>query len=281
MKTIIEIGVDKAKIVQYQKTKIKGSKEFDLDFIGSYLTDLATKLKATNWKMKNVTLLVNNNDVLYREMTLPDIEQKKLVNIIANELKSSSINNDTYISDYIELSKEDKKVRVLTGSVTKACMESYIDFSKSANFKSFDKIDVAYNALFNYFAKTDLSKDKDAKLLVDVSNRFMKFYLFEEGTFVLVRTIRFTGSGVFTQTVGQISDEISKMLQFQISRHTGFDIKGVYFFGDHEELNSIIAYIKESTDVPCAEIPKVKTLETPVEFNYLRNIYAIGSLVRK
>lgn len=286
MPSIIEIDNEKIKIVQTAKKRRQYHVIRFKEYAGNVndeqqCMELIKRINETRWRFGKTILLVNHGSVLYREMKLPKLQPKKMRSVIANEIKASMGQTETILCDYLELSEaEEGKNRVLTCSITKTALETAMGLAQECGAK-LKRIDAGYNALFNYLDATEIKDKKDPYLVIEVEQRQARLFLFDEGQFILVRNVRLPYLDELTQTGEMLAAEVSRMNQFQLSRHYQAEIKNVYLFGEHDQLSSILEYSKDRMAIDISFLPEPQEVVLVENFNYLNYVYALGALAGK
>lgn len=286
MLSTIEICNDKVKILQAAKR----GKNIQITLCKEYFgnandevqrTEVVDKLNEGKRRLGKTTLLINNDAVLYREMKLPSLDPKKMRAVISNEIKTSQNQNDVALCDYLDLEEaEDGKMRILTCSIAKSTLENYMKLTDQvkANLK---RIDVGYDALFNYVNGTVLRNKNTPYLIVDISQRMARFFLFDNGIFILMRNTRLPYLGNLNETVELLLAEISRMNQFQLSRHFQANIQDIFLFGEHDQMNSILEFIRSRMEIQVDFLPKANGIQVDEQLDYLSYVYAMGALIGK
>lgn len=286
MLSTIEICNDKVKILQAAKRGKNVQVTLCKEYFGNanddaQRTEVIDKLNEAKRKFGKTTLLINNDSVIYREMKLPSLDPKKMRAVISNEIKTTGNQNDVALCDYLDLEEaEDGKMRMLTCSITKSALENYMQLTDRLKAK-LKRVDVGYDALFNYINGTVLKNKKTPYLIIDISQRMARFFLFDNGIFILMRNSRLPYLGNLNETVELLLSEISRMNQFQLSRHFQANIQDILLFGEHDQMNSILEFIRSRMEIQIDFLPKVNGIQVDEQLDYLSCVYSMGALIGK
>lgn len=275
---IIEMRNNHIKCIDFSKkgNKIDFHQDFYLMINEKNTPEIIERFKSMKRKMKNSSLILNNNNIIYKEIKLPFTNEKKSRFIIQNEMQNSLTNKEEIVTDIIKLQKdEDNKInRVLGCSITVKKLEAYLKLMENVGCKNIKKINVGYNALFSYCDAVNLFQDSEATLVIEISKNELKLFLFEHGVFILVRTTRINYSDVNVLAT-LIAEEISKMAQFSMAKSQKA-INKIYYFGDIGGVEIVVNHINTHLDVQMEKILPMDNLHTPKDFNYLKYIYILG-----
>lgn len=282
MAQYIELGNNQYKIIDAvnKKGKIKISEFKTVYTLIDYTNLDPIKDELKDKKTKNATLVVNNSGPFYREVKVPLVEDKKIYQILNNELRASQTVNQEFILDKIELGKiqDENLKRVLACGLPLNQMESYMGLMKDIKCKKPRMIDLGYNALFNYISKTNINSVEAPYIVMEVSNNLLKAFLFDETKFVLLRSERISFDD-YENVVAKVKEEISLMQQFQLSRRYQVKIESIYLFGESNGLNALVEELRNSYPMTVEVLPSLSNIEAPEGFNYLAYIYILGTMV--
>lgn len=253
--------------------------------LGAVAESIRHMLEYSNITTKHCTLCINNNSVIYREMTIPKIEDKRLPMIIRNEMIASLDLSSDHIVDFVvleEFSETGKlKLRVLGVAILKSALGTYVDLVNKLNLR-ITAIDTATTAVINLVNRSRVADNGEPVLIADIQADLMKLYLFEKKKYVMVRSFRLPDEQEKEKAVwiGDLEDNINKMLQYQFTRESHMGVGRVYFFGDHPWLMDIKDSVSESLSIDTLAFPMNDLLltSTPTDLSYLN---AIGALLRK
>ena len=295
----IEIGRNCAYLVEasVSKSKIVIKKTHYFEFPEEWITDkgiinidefselLNTNLRDNGFKNKKTDICINNSSIIYRELIVPQIDEKRLPLLIRSEMISVLNLTPNYIMDYMileEINDNDKSmIRVLAVAILDIALESYINCAKACKLKV-EVIDSATNAILKLVDGLTIFSDNQQLILADVTSNHLRLYLFENGKYALSRNNRLMNYTDKSEKefIEAVIENINKMIQFSYTRDNGSNAKKVVLSGIDELLITIQKRISEELAIPCEIITLPKYIESNVKYEN-RYINAIGSLIRK
>ncbi len=299
MALAIEVGRSSVYLVQakVRKGKIVIKKKESFDFPEEWISDkgitnveafrelLSDTLKKDSFNDKDVYLCINNSSIIYRELVVPRIEEKRLPLLVRSEMMSVLNLTPDYVMDYRileEVSENERSLyRILAVAIQDKALETYIGVLKDCKLK-IKSIDSATNAIIKLSSDLDIFTDNQQLILADIANNHLRLYLFENGEYSLSRNNRLI---VFNEEseesfVNSIVDNINKMVQFSYTRYEGQNAKKIVLTGLDNILPVIKDRINEELMIPCEILDKPRYIESEVEYQQ-RYINAVGTLIRK
>lgn len=237
-------------------------------------------------KTKDTILCINNSSVIYRELVVPSIEDKKLSMIVRSEMMDVLNLTPDYIMDYVVLEEfVDENgapmIRMLAVACLSSVLSSYIMLMKRLKLK-LTCIDSATNAVLKLVSEVPDLKSLEQMILVDVGNGHLRLYLFEQGKYVLSRNAKLVHlmDSSRAEIINVIEDNINKMIQFSYTRGNKSGIKKIVLAGKDELLADLKSKVLEDLLVPCEVLPRPSFIGGDIEFE-TRYINVLGSLIRK
>lgn len=299
MALAIEVGRSSVYLVQakVRKGKIVIKKKESFDFPEEWISDkgitnveafrelLSDTLKKGSFNDKDVYLCINNSSIIYRELVVPRIEEKRLPLLVRSEMMSVLNLTPDYVMDYRileEVSENERSLyRILAVAIQDKALETYIGVLKDCKLK-IKSIDSATNAIIKLSSDLNIFTDNQQLILADIANNHLRLYLFENGEYSLSRNNRLI---VFNEEseesfVNSIVDNINKMVQFSYTRYEGQNAKKIVLTGLDNILPVIKDRINEELMIPCEILDKPRYIESEVEYQQ-RYINAVGTLIRK
>ncbi len=236
-------------------------------------------------KEKKCTLCINNPSVIYRELTIPKVDDKRVAFVIRSEMIATLDLTHDYIVDFVILDETTEAhkthVRVLAVAISEKALASYIDVCTKVGLKV-DVVETATTSVIKLVSKSDVCEGNDPTLVADIENDIMKLYLFENKSYILLRNTKLNNvdSKNNIEWISNIEDDINKMMQFQFTRPSHIGIKRIVIFGDHPLIPQIKNAVSESLSVETLLYPKPDFLSGREE-SYLPYLNAIGAALRK
>jgi len=286
---VVQTAVTKNR-VHYKKTFIVDLQDGWIDAKG--IADQAAVAFALNKafeengiKEKKCTLCINNHSVIYRELTIPKVDDKRIAFVVRSEMIASLDLAHDVIIDYIIIDEivEDHKthLRVLAVAITEKALTGYVNLFTKLNLKV-DAVDTAISSIIKLVSKSDLFEGNEPIVVADFEQDIMKLYLFENKKYVLLRNTKLNDydSNHKIDWIDYVEDNVNKMLQYQFTRPSHESVKKVVLFGDHPLIPDVKSAISESLSVETILYPKPSFLSGREE-SYLPYLNAIGAALRK
>lgn len=295
----IEIRLKKMLVVQtvITKNRIHAKKTCIVDLEDGWIdakgiTDPAAVSFALNKalvdndiKEKRATLCINNPSIMYREINIPKVDDKRIPFMVRSEMIATMDLSADYIIDFIILDETTEahktQIRILAVAISEKALASYVNLFTKLDIK-IDVIDTATSSVIKLINKTDVFDGDLPVIIADVEQDLLKLYLFENKKYILIRNTKLQE---FEPTrkiewIGDLEDNINKMVQYQFTRESHVGVKRIAFFGDHPLLQDISRSVSESLDVETMLLPKPDLLSSRDE-NFLPFLNAIGASLRK
>jgi Tfp pilus assembly PilM family ATPase len=245
---------------------------------------LLQHMKEQNIRDKKAFVCINNGSVIYRELNLPRVEDRKIPLLVRTEMMSALNLTPDYIMDYVYLNEVESEgamyYRVLGVAMLKTAIESIVDVAKRCKLQ-LQVIDSATNSILKLVQDNKLIQESDQLIIADVGNGHLKLYLYENGQYALSRNNKLISykENSNDEMIGSIVDNINKMVQFSYTRKLGTDSKRVVLCGIDELLEDLQKQVSENLLIEC-EILKKPYFVNGSKFEN-RYVNAIGTLLRK
>lgn len=248
---------------------------------------LSEQLKEYGFKEKTVTLCVNNPSIIYRELQVPKIDEKRMPFIIRSEMMNALNLTPDYIMDYVVLDEIENAdsgtsmYRVLAVAMLTEALESYLAVMKKAKL-NVKVVDSATNAIIKLALEAGVVDD-DQVIVADVGNGHLRLYLFEDNQYALSRNTRLVALNDENSEdiIRVVEENINKMIQFSYTRNNSRGVKRIVLMGLDELLPAIQKNTFENLIVPCDLFSKPHFAEYQgIEFES-KYVNALGALVRK
>jgi type IV pilus assembly protein PilM len=276
------ISISKTLFFEFPESWIDNQGVREIDEFGSLLAQHLTK---NNIREKDCILCINNASIIYRELIIPKIDDKKTPFIVRSEMMNALNLTPDYIMDFIvleEIQREDEatQLRVLAVAMLESAIESYLQAFKKAKC-NIVAIDSATNSIIKLANESKVFTDDDPVIIVDVGNSYLRLYLFENGMYVLSRNARLVSysEGDKESVIPIVEDNINKMIQFSYTRSKKA-VKKIVLMGVDEILPDIQKVLFDSLFVPCDIIQMPSTFISTVGYQ-TKYVNAYGALIRK
>ena len=247
---------------------------------------LESGLASRQIKSKKVSLCINNPSIIYREIVVPRVDDKKLAFVVRSEMISSLNLTNEYIIDFIILDEYIDQhrpfYRILAVAVLDSAMRSFIDTLRSIKLKT-TVVETSTSAIINYVDVSGIADNGEPIIIADIEDGALKLYLFEEKKYVLTRNTKISdlNSDDKKGLIGVIEDNINKMVQFQFTRPTRQGIKHIYLIGKVDFLEETSKSIQDNLQIESSIFPKPSFVTDETDTPHYYKIYAVGSLLRK
>lgn len=285
---IVDAKISKTKVI----VKNGVSFTFDESFLGQngvidaelFSMFLSQRLEEAKIKDKKCHLCLNNFSIIYREIFVPKVDEKRIPFLVRSEMMSALHLTPDYIMDYIGLEEVERNgtimYRVLGVAVLESVIRSYIEAFKKAKLK-ITSIDSATNAVIKMIEFSSINETSNQFLVADVHDGNLRLYLFDEGNYVLTRNSKLRNSFRQNQEayLVEVSDSISKMLQFTFTRNSK-GIAKILYVGNDSILEHVMKYVFESLSLDGEFFSNIEKTREWVKFEN-NFINAVGVLLRK
>jgi type IV pilus assembly protein PilM len=276
------ISISKTIFFEFPESWIDNHGVREVDEFGTLLLEHLVK---NNIREKDCILCINNSSIIYRELMIPKIDDRKTPFIVRSEMMNALNLTPDYIMDFIvleEIKKEEEvsQLRVLAVAMLESAIESYLNAFKRAK-RNVVAIDSATNAIIKLANESKVLSDDDPVIVVDVGNAYLRLYLFENGMYVLSRNARLVSysEGDKESVIPIVEDNINKMIQFSYTRSKKA-IKKIVLMGMDEILPDIQKVLFDSLFVPCDIIQMPSTFISTAGYQ-TKYVNAFGALIRK
>jgi len=236
-------------------------------------------------KEKKCILCINNHSVIYRELMIPKIEDKRIPFVVRSEMIAALDLTTDHIVDFVILEEitdaHKTSLRVLAVAIAQPALATYVNLCLKLGFSP-EFIETATSSVIKLVDKSDLCKNGNPTIFADVEKDVMRLYLFEHKKYILIRNIKLNEieEDKKTEWISDIEDNINKMMQYQFTRESHTGIEKIYFFGNHPLLTEIQESVKENLSIETSLYPKPDFLSGGEE-SYLPYLNAIGAALRK
>ena len=277
----MSVGIQKTHYFEYPDDWVTESGIVNLEGFSSLLLQ---HLKEQNMRDKKVHFCINNNAVIYRELNIPKVDEKKVHLLVKTEMMSALNLTPDYIMDYVYLNdvevEGNVQSRVLGVAMQIKAIESLLEVAKLCKL-DVQGIDSATNSIIKMMDESPLLESTTQLIVADIGNGHLRLYLFENGIYALSRNNKIISYKEVTpeEVTNSIVDNINKMIQFSYTRKNGSDSKKIVITGIDEELEDVQKFVSENLLVDC-EILKKPHYVTGGKFEN-RYTNAVGALLRK
>jgi len=283
MSVYVELTNGELKVIEAVKKgkmiEITNHQKANLPVTNGGINEAAEILQGMKLNLSSLVFIDNSNNVIYYDMKVPNIKQDKILTICKNEIRSKLNRKEELLVDYFEIKKEsESEKRILVTALPLPRVKSFVDSAKMLKAKK-NEIRVAYDGIFNYMQQADVFVEKESVVAIEVKDNTIRSWLFEGNEYVNLRTNRIRNEE-YSEVFDIVSDDISKLIQFQATRSRSYSITKVYLFGDNSYIGKVIEGLNtEFIKIEINELPLVGNLGLPNDFEYLDNIYSMGIIL--
>ncbi|HCT62756.1 MAG TPA: hypothetical protein DIC19_01510 [Erysipelotrichaceae bacterium] len=277
----MSVGIQKTHYFEYPDDWVSESGIVNVEGFASLLMQ---HLKEQNMRDKKAYFCINNNAVIYRELNIPKVEEKKVHLLVKTEMMSALNLTPDYIMDYIYLNdveiEGNVQSRVLGVAMQIKAIESLLEVAKLCKL-DVQGIDSATNSIIKMMEENPLLENTNQLIVADIGNGHLRLYLFENGIYALSRNNKIISYKEVTpeEVTNSIVDNINKMIQFSYTRKSGSDSKKIVITGIDEELEAVQKFVSENLLVDCEVLGKPHYVTDHKFENRYTN--AVGALLRK
>lgn len=228
---------------------------------------------------RDCLLCLSITSTIYRDIITPKTNEKYLKALVKHELTNALNLSSDYLIDYAhvgEFTNENvKQNKLIVSAIQTNHLKEILDFFAlcSINIK---RIDVANNALINFIKQNKVLSFTENTIIVDISSKQIRQYLFENGLYSYHRVTRviFDGKNNYSATL----DAIEKMIQFSIAQGRIKKIDQIIFIGfpfTAEELSEF----KTDLNLNASQIDVSKSIHFKQDVD-IQLIYALSMLYK-
>ncbi|MBU3810855.1 MAG: pilus assembly protein PilM [Candidatus Niameybacter stercoravium] len=256
------------------------------------ISKLKKVIKEEKFNSKKVIFTINPGSVVTRKLIVPNVKPKEILSILQNEMEALMNFSEPYIVDYTNVEeKEDNTLEIEAVAIAKSIIEEYLDIAKKLKLKPVG-LDIHQNAITKFTHHCSYIEDKNI-IIADIGNSYMNTYLFNNGTYMfsrrmLINTEQYERTlvslgkldkmnGTFSQLdlsvealakdavlentitlyLGNIVEQLQRMVQFNSSMGNRAPIKHIYLCGAMANMKGIYQYIHNYIDLPIANIQEI------------------------
>ncbi|MGL5978407.1 MAG: type IV pilus biogenesis protein PilM [Erysipelotrichaceae bacterium] len=256
MKLLIVFEGRFIRLIVYKGSKgsvsISESKHIDLLAHGLSFEDLSRMdalypiikqaLQGMKYNKKGVRLILNNRQVISRELRVPRSEDAhELAKLARNEMKANLILTDDYLVEYALMDQEALEPqfqRALGMAVQASTARNYVQLLERLKLK----VAGIYTGYESFLALVKQQNYKGITLYFDISQTYVRLYLFEDDRYVLMRNLRyFDMEEENIESIQQIINEnLAKMEQFLYTKRRNAVIDHLVFLGNNNHLPTLV-----------------------------------------
>lgn len=268
---------------------------------------------------KDLIFCINNPSIVSREMIVPKLKQSELTIIIQNEmLQAMGGPNKKFLVDYVIADQIEQDggeaYKVIATAVSEDLVANYVELASMLKIK-IKYIDLTSNTLSKVVSIDNIFPedpyiiahigqnsliinlmDHNKKLFsrsIVINSEFMANELFENqyiphinSNFVnLNLTPQYLETDPVLQNIIQpyfsnIADNISKIIQFQVSKNNERPVKKVFVSGGVANITGLDSLLALTLNVPVSIYQNPTFVQADFDYNFFEYIGAIGALIR-
>lgn len=285
---LVDAKINKSRVVvksthtyEFSESLINQNGIVDIDTFALMLSQQVAHLDS---KDKSANVCLNNSSIIYREIFVPKVDERRLPFLVRSEMMSALHLTQDYLIDFVPLEELVREgfpmYRMLAVAILESAVTSYLAAFKKAEIK-ISILDTATNAIKKMVSHFGLNDTEKQFVVADVQKGMLKLYLFDEGIYVLARNTRITplSESNTAQVIDEISESISKMNQFSYTRNDR-GIQNIIYVGIDSILETVKNQVEDTLEIPGSVFTKllgsrgVSGLEN-------KHVNAIGALLRK
>jgi len=240
-------------------------------------------------KNTNLTYVLDNPRVIFREMNVPTVSQDKVKLIVANEIFSDSkMANNTldYIVEGTFKNEEGKKrSRITVTYVSNEAIDSLHTAAMELGMRP-TVLDVAPNAiskLIERFYRTNKRALEKTFVLLDYKDSFISLYVFDDGQrkFYKSSTLYVGSAKDNKYLLGEMTSNVNSVIRFYESR-SGVNVNAIYITGNVEALDDeLLQGLAESLNMMISHLPIPSFVKGVDIYDFNKFSGAIGAFLRR
>ena len=261
-----DLELKKSSVIDLNEKEIYNDDVYDLTKLETIVRD---EVKKQKYPRKNVKILLNNRQLILRELSVPMGNEDETQTMVANEMiMSLNLSND-YVVTYTKLGNTNEngieEQRVFASAIQEKTLAGYKQMMKACRLRC-SSIQTSTANLLQYLCTVE--KDKTV-LFVEYNTDHVRSFLFEKGNFILLRTLKdiieYRDEEAFTQS---LFDNIAKMDQFQFTRNRYQPIEEIQIFGNNPNLETF-KKLNQDSGRP------ITLLDKPIMMRTISNYYQV------
>ncbi|GAA6428370.1 PilN domain-containing protein [Dielma fastidiosa] len=261
-----DLELKKSSVIDLNEKEIYNDDVYDLTKLEAIVRD---EVKKQKYPRKNVKILLNNRQLILRELSVPMGNEDETQTMVANEMiMSLNLSND-YVVTYTKLGNTNEngieEQRVFASAIQEKTLAGYKQMMKACRLRC-SSIQTSTANLLQYLCTVE--KDKTV-LFVEYNTDHVRSFLFEKGNFILLRTLKdiieYRDEEAFTQS---LFDNIAKMDQFQFTRNRYQPIEEIQIFGNNPNLETFKKLDQDSGR-------PITLLDKPIMMRTISNYYQV------
>lgn len=231
-------------------------KNNEVVFTESVINQISSAFENHKIKDTKVQVVINHRIALTKDIIVPKTDNKKLGLIVENEMVSLFNLTKDFIVDYTVLDEVSQdgiqKIRTLTCAIRRSTLKGLENLFDALGMK-ITSIDVANVSFMNFVHKTNVVDTKESMIIIDASSSYIRYYLFNDKKFVLMRTLYIHVDDDHIAISKRVLHVLELMSQSQL-KDTGKPVGRVKLLGFEKRFGMMSAlsetYLKMSTSVP-------------------------------
>lgn len=200
-------------------------------------------------KGNSVYILLNNQSGLSRELEIPRLRRKQMIEIAKNELKMKLNLSSNHVVDIMKLDKEREKEekieRILATAVPFEMIKTIEAWCKNLGLK-IKSLETGTSTMLKVLMSIR-SDSKESTLYLDTSSFVIRLYLFHDQQFISLRTLQKSSNiqEVFTELGSRI-----KIMNAELEEQINKSIKSIKVIANMDEGNIYINELNKTLDFP-------------------------------
>lgn len=262
-------------------------------------------IRKKGFKSKKAVVNINSTAIVTREVTVPEVREKEMLGLLIGEIEQSAASKQEYILDYVVLERfrqqDADMCRVLCIVVPKVIVEGYRDLIEKYLGLKAQSLGVLQHSFYKLICRDPSLSDGKAVLLAGVHEDELCLVLAEGDSKVFYRTTpinvtrdvveseyilsAFGGNDLVSadtkrqQIVSAVSENISKLMQFQLIKNKEQPVSRVLLCGGLSDDAELMTRVAELMEVPTGVIQKPEFVRCPEGMAFNRYIGAVSVLI--
>lgn len=249
-------------------------------------------------RVKNVTVCIDNPEIVKREMVVPKVDTADQLELITYEIgQYLPIDVSTYVVQYKALEtiveNDTEKLKILMVAVPRDMAKKLHDLVEECGLRPMF-LDLHTNAMEKLIA-VNANVSEQAVAIIDFGHAQIDVALFEGGVYRFNRLIKrgmAALDGEMMSTLDDVSvdylntsiEEIEKIFKYYATRGMNNAIDAVYLCGGGAQVQGMRAYMDERLGAPVKDFDALKGFDLPPAIrpeDLGVYVYALGALIRR
>lgn len=252
----------------------------DFDFSNEKFNSvIINELERRNINERYASIVLNNKMAISKELDIPKMDKKRMINIAKNELKMMLNLSPDYVVDFMRLDSYEKGEttfeRVMAAAVKYEDIKKIEAWTLGFNIK-IKSIQTGPSAILALLGERSVITSEEAVLFGDFCDHYTRFYLYMDKKFVVMRTIYREELNTVEST--KRIENLIKLMSTELYEKTGKEISKLVMMGKAKQIKQLKDDFEKNIHAP-VEYFNYEKLIDGADDKVLMFMNGIGSLV--